>query len=232
VDEDTHEIKTIYQQDINTIIEKYKKGVMQQIFNQEIRFKDDNGSEYPDWRDMKLGEVGEIIGGGTPDTSIAEFWGGEINWFTPTEIKSKYIDKSIRTITEKGLKQSSAKILPKGSLLLSSRATVGDIGIALHECCTNQGFQSIVVNKNNENEFIYYWVINNKKAFLRKASGSTFLEINKTEISKLKLSCPSKKEQEKIATFLSSLDKKINLVNQQLQKNQSFKKGLLQQMFV
>lgn len=179
------------------LLEQYKKGCMQQIFSQTIRFKDDSGKAFPEWEISKLDNVGDINGGGTPDTGIPEYWNGSINWFTPTEIKSKYINKSIRTITELGLRNSSAKILPRGTLLLSSRATVGDIGIALNECSTNQGFQSIVVNERNINEYIYYWIVFNKQKFLSKASGSTFLEINKTEISKLKIKLPSKKNNKK-----------------------------------
>lgn len=214
------------------LLEQYKKGVMQKIFDREVRFKDDNGNDFADWQEKKLGVVGEIVAGGTPDTLISEYWGGNIQWLTPTEIKTKYIHKSIRTITEKGLKKSSAKLLPIGTLLLSTRATVGDIGIAMYECCTNQGFQSIVVNDNNINEFIYYWIVKNKNEFLKRANGSTFLEINKTEISKLKIFLPSKPEQKKIADFLSAIDDKINLVNQKLENTRTYKKGLLQQMFI
>jgi type I restriction enzyme S subunit len=197
-----------------------------------IRFRDDNGNDFPDWEEKRLGDAGEIIGGGTPDTTESSFWGGDINWFTPTEIKSKFIDKSIRTISVLGLKNSSAKILPKGTLLLTSRATIGDVGIAQNECTTNQGFQSIVVNEKNNNEYIYHWVVFNKNKLLRKASGSTFIEINKTEISNIQIPLPSLPEQNKIAAFLSSLDSKISSVSAQVAATQKFKKGLLQQMFV
>lgn len=196
-----------------------------------LRFKDNSGEDFSEWEEKAIGDIGDIVGGGTPDTTELKFWGGVINWFTPTEIKSKYIDKSTRTITEQGLKQSSAKILPKGTLLLSSRATVGDVGIALNECSTNQGFQSIIVDSNNNNEFVYYWIIKNRKEFLRKASGSTFLEINKTEVSKLKLLLPSKEEQNRIAEFLAAVDNKITLLEMQLEELKKYKKGLMQGLF-
>lgn len=215
-----------------TLLEQYKKGLMQQIFSREIRFKDDQGNLYPDWKEKKLGDVGEIIGGGTPETHIDRYWSGNIHWFTPTELKTKYVSSSKRQITKAGLLNSSAKLLPVGTILVSTRATVGDVTIALVECCTNQGFQSIIVNRQNVNEFLYYWLILNKHQLLRKASGSTFLEINKTEISKLKIHLPSIPEQTKIATFLSAIDNKINHVNQQLKQTRQYKKGLLQQMFV
>ena len=122
---------------------------------------------------------------------------------TPTEIKSKYIKWSNRTITELGLKKSSAKVLPQGTLLLSSRATVGDVGIAVEECTTNQGFQSLIVNDNNSNEFFYNWIIMNKNEFIKRASGSTFLEISK------KPSVNSNKEK---VSILEDVDFELELI--------------------
>lgn len=219
--------------------EKYKKGVMQKIFPStgsgqapQIRFKNENGGIFPDWEEKKLGEIGEIVGGGTPDTTKHEYWDGIVYWLTPTEVKTKYISHSLRKISESGLKNSSAKLLPEGAVIFTSRATVGDVGISEVEITTNQGFQSIIVNKSNSNEFLYYWIKNNKREFLRKASGSTFLEISKAEMLKIKGIFPIKDEQEKIAEFLTVLDNKINLITNQLQQARLFKKSLLQRMFV
>ena len=214
------------------LLAQYKKGVMQQIFSQELRFKDDDKSEFPAWEMAKLSEIAQIVGGGTPDTSVTEYWQGEIQWFTPTELKTKYIGKSVRAITQNGLSNSSAKKLPAGTLLFSSRATVGEISIALNECTTNQGFQSFIVNEFNNNEFIYYWILNNKNSFIEKASGSTFLEISKKEIEKLTIKRPSYSEQTKIANFLSAIDDKITHAQTQLAAVKQYKQGLLQQMFV
>jgi len=214
------------------LLGEYKKGLMQKIFSQAIRFKADDGSDFPDWEEKRLEDVAEIVGGGTPPTAVEKYWNGNIQWFTPTEIKSKYIVNSKRTITQVGLDTSSAKLLPKGTLLFSSRATVGEVGIAVQECTTNQGFQSFIVNKNNDSEFLYNWIIKNKKEFIRRASGSTFLEIGKSEIKKIKLHIPALPEQTKIANFLSSVDNKIEQVGKQLDESKQFKKALLQQMFV
>jgi len=214
------------------LLQAYKKGMMQKLFSQELRFKDPQGYDFPDWEEKRLGEVAEFVGGGTPETGKPEYWGGEIQWFTPTEIKQKYLSGSKRTITKLGLQKSSAKLLPVGALLLSTRATVGDIGIATKECTTNQGFQSLIVNSENINEFWYYWILENKKTLLRRSSGSTFLEISKTEIAKIKADKPSLSEQQKIADFLSSIDRKIDLVSSELDHAKTFKKGLLQQMFI
>jgi type I restriction enzyme S subunit len=183
-----------------------------------------------EWEVVRLGDVGNIVGGGTPDTTKKEYWNGNIFWFTPTEIKEKYINKSIRTISKKGLKHSSAKLLPKYTLLLTTRATIGDVGIALNECTTNQGFQSIIVNKDNSYMFIYFWILNNKKEFIKRASGSTFLEINKKEVEKIKIPLPPLKEQQKIAKILTTWDSAISKQEELIKEKEKLKKGLMQKL--
>ena len=214
------------------LLESYKKGVMQKIFSQEIRFKDEDGKDFPEWKNSTLGEECEINGGGTPDSTNENYWGNEIYWFTPTEIKVKYLKRSKRMITRDGLNNSSAKLLPKGSLLLTTRATIGDVAFCTNECSTNQGFQSFLPTSKPNLDFLYQWIKCNKKELIKKSSGSTFLEISKKEIQKITIKLPIINEQNKIASFLSSIDKKIELVDFQLERNKEFKKGLLQQMFV
>ena len=214
------------------LLEQYKKGVMQQIFSQEIRFKNEEGKEFPAWEEKRLGEIGDFIGGGTPDTQNSEYWNGDILWFTPTEVKEGILTTSKRKITEQGLRNSSAKLLPAGALLITTRATIGDIGIAKFPCTTNQGFQSLVVNKNQVNIFWYFWFLCNKNELIRLCSGSTFPEIGKNKIIQIAASVPTQPEQQKIAAFLTTIDRQINLASQQLNRMQTFKKGLLQQMFV
>ena len=144
-----------------------------------------------DWKETKIKNIAEVVGGGTPKTEIDSYWNGDIKWYTPSEIgKTKYIKDSERHITEDGLKNSSAKLLPKNTILLSSRATVGEISITLTECSTNQGFQSLIPKNNVDTEFIYYLISNIKNEFLRRSSGSTFLEISKNEIKKIKINIP------------------------------------------
>ena len=197
----------------------------------KLRFKNEEGKDYPDWEEKALEDVAEIVGGGTPDTSKPQNWGGEIQWFTPTELKKKYVSRSNRTITEEGLKTSSAKLLPEGALLLSTRATVGDISIALQQCTTNQGFQSLIVKEGNFNEFVYYWLLNNKKVLLEKAKGSTFLEIGKSEVRKILIEMPSLEEQKKIASFLMAIDDKIENLEKELEELKAYKKGVMQAIF-
>jgi type I restriction enzyme, S subunit len=211
---------------------RHKTGMMQRLFDQSLRFTRDDGSAFPDWEAKRLAQIATVVGGGTPDTFVESYWGGNVPWFTPTEIKSKYLDSSARMLTLDGLKNSSAKLLPVGALLLSTRANVGDVGIARRECTTNQGFQSLVMKEKNINEFWYQWILHHKNSFVRWAAGSTFLEINKTEVSKIKADAPHPDEQRKIADALSALDDKIAAVSDQVKHTQAFKKGLLQQMFV
>ncbi|WP_405315615.1 restriction endonuclease subunit S [Methanobrevibacter sp.] len=207
----------------------FKKYLMQQIFAQKLRF-----NEFDDeWKTVKLSNVAEIVGGGTPNTEVEEYWNGGIKWFTPSEIgKTKYISESDRYISEEGLKNSSAKLLPKNTILLSSRATVGEISIALTECSTNQGFQSLITKNTVDNEFIYYLISTLKNEFLRRSSGSTFLEISKNEIKKIKINIPSLSEQKRISSLFSSIDNKIDLLKIEHEKCFCFKKSLLQQMFI
>lgn len=192
----------------------------------KLRFK-----EFTDeWVTCTINSVAEVISGGTPDTTNSNYWDGSINWFTPSEVgKSKYISNSKRKITQLGLQKSSAKLLPVGTILLSSRATVGESSIlSNNEACTNQGFQSLIPHKNINNEFLYYLIYKYKKSLLKQAFGSTFLEISKNNVEKIKINIPTAmKEQVKLSTFLSLLDRKIELQTKKIEVLKLFKKGLL-----
>ncbi len=214
------------------LLSQYKQGMMQKLFSQQIRFKADDGTEFGEWKSTTLGKVAEIIGGGTPSTDNEEYWNGNVIWLTPSEINKKFISESKRTISELGVQKSSAKKLPVGTILFTSRATIGEVSIATQEVTTNQGFQSFLTNSNTFNEFLYYWIIQNKKKFIERASGSTFLEISKSKIQPMEILLPCLNEQAKIANFLSAIDQKIEVVAQQIEQAKTWKKGLLQQMFV
>lgn len=200
-----------------------KKGLMRELLSGKTRL---NGFT-KDWFSTTLERVGNIIGGGTPDTTKNEYWGDEIEWFTPTEIKEKYVCSSQRKISNLGLSNSSASLLPEGTLLLTSRATIGDIGIATKRCATNQGFQSIVVNENNSNEFLYYWLLSNRHELIRRSNGSTFSEISGTEVRKIKIRMPDKGEQSAIANILTTADKEIQTLEHKLKILKEQKRYLL-----
>ena len=192
-----------------------------------LRFPEFEG----EWEKKTLGEVAKIIGGGTPDTTIEEYWNGGIQWFTPTEIKSNYVSKSERTITELGLSKSSAKLLPAGTILLTTRATIGEVALATEECTTNQGFQSLVVKNGVNRVFIANWIKQNKKELIKRANGSTFAEIGKSEIEKIPILLPTALEQNKIASFLSLLDERITTQNKIIEELESLIKGLTNRLF-
>ena len=173
------------------------------------------------WEIYKLSDIGEIVGGGTPSTKREDYYNGEISWITPRDLSnynSMYISKGERSITLSGLKNSSAKLLPKGTILLTSRAPIGYLVIAENEMCTNQGFKSIIVNeKMADNKFVYYLIKSNIPILIQNASGSTFLEISGSVVKNLKFNFPPLKEQIAIASILSALDDKIE-INLQMNK--------------
>ena len=174
------------------------------------------------WTQTTIGKIAKVVSGGMPETEKAEYWNGNIQWFTPSEVgQTKYIEKSERTISVNGLNKSSAKLLPIGTLLLSTRATVGECYIALNECTTNQGFQSLVASNKVNNEFLYYLIATKKRHFVKYACGSTFLEISNKEVVKTKIFVSQQKEQEKIASFLSKIDRRIEAQSKIINKLES-----------
>ncbi len=180
-----------------------------------------------DWQKVRLGDIAEIIGGGTPSTQITSFWNGSINWFTPTEIGiTKYVYKSQRTITPLGLKKSSAKLLPIGTILLTSRASIGDCAILKVVATTNQGFQSLIPLEKINNEFLYYLMLTLKNKLLKLASGSTFLEVSPNKIKNLLIPLPPLNEQIAIANILSGLDRYLCSLDALILKKEGVKKAL------
>ncbi len=197
-----------------------KQGAMQELL-----------SPKEGWEVKKLGDVADIVGGGTPSTFINSYWDGTINWFTPTEIGfKKYVTESSRKITIEGLQNCSAKILPMGTILLTSRAGIGDLGILKEEGCTNQGFQSLVPKEGINTEFLYYLMITLKKVLVQNASGSTFLEISPNRVKQIQISCPNTAEQIRIALILTEIDNEIESLEKKLSKYKVLKQGLMQNL--
>ncbi|WP_237792703.1 restriction endonuclease subunit S [Staphylococcus argenteus] len=216
------------------LLQQQKKAYMQKIFSQELRFKDENGNDYPDWEEKLLGEVAEIIGGGTPSTKNKLYWNGEINWFSPIEIGNKtYVYSSQKKITEEGLRKSSAKILPVGTILFTSRAGIGKTAILAKESTTNQGFQSIVPRKGVLDSYYVYTISNILKILAEKVgAGSTFSEISKKQMEQLNLNIPMIKEQKNISKFFSKFDNLIEIQERKLEFLKQRKQSLLQKTFV
>lgn len=189
-----------------------------------------------EWKEVKIDSIAKVVGGGTPKTSRPEFWNGNIPWLTPRDLtgySKVYILKGERSITEEGLKGSSAKLLPAGSVLLSSRAPIGYIAIAENEICTNQGFKSLVVKKDKANNlFIYYWLKSNVDYLKSNGTGTTFSEISGSVLKELDILLPPLPEQKAIAEVLSSLDDKIDLLNRQNKTLEEMAETLFRQWFI
>lgn len=185
-----------------------------------------------DWSVKNIGSLAKVVGGGTPRTFNGEFWNGDINWFTPTEIGlKKYSHESVRKITKKGLENSSANLLPIGTVLLTTRAGIGDVSILMTESTTNQGFQSLIANESVSGEFLYYLVSTLKNVLLQNASGSTFLEISPSKLRAIKVTIPpTKSEQTAIATALSDADALISSLEKLIAKKRNIKQGAMQQL--
>ena len=218
----------------HTQLQQYKKGVMQQLFSGELRFKDENGDDYADWEEKKLGEIAKYYDGTHQTPNYVEsgipFYSVEhvtANQFS----KSKYISKEVFEKENKRVK------LEKGDILMTR---IGDIGTSrLIDWDVNASFYvSLALIKQNENynsSFLNQYISSvyfQKELWANTIHVAFPKKINLGEIGKCKIILPCLKEQQKIATFLSSIDVKIERINQQINKMQSFKKGLLQQLFV
>ena len=204
---------------------------MEKQLKPAIRFK---GFTDP-WEQRKLGEVADIVGGGTPSTENPEYWDGDIDWYAPAEIADQiYVHTSQRKITEQGYDNSSAKLLPPGTVLFTSRAGIGKTAILARKGCTNQGFQSIVPHKDKlDSYFIFSRTEELKRYGEFVGAGSTFVEVSGKQMAAMDIMMPSTlQEQQTIGRFLSTLDNLITLHQRELEKLQKIKKAMLEKMFV
>ncbi len=186
------------------------------------------------WEQRKLGEVADIVGGGTPSTNISEYWDGNIDWYSPAEIADQiYVNSSLRKITERGFASCSAKLLPIGTVLFTSRAGIGKTAILSKGGCTNQGFQSIVPHTDKlDSYFIYSRTEELKRYGETFGAGSTFVEVSGKQMSDMPLMLPKMIEEQKmIGTYFEYLDHLITLHQRKLEKEKSLKKSLLSEMF-
>ncbi len=213
-----------------------KRRLLIDILSQKRKVPSSQKLINSEWSTATINEVATICGGGTPSTFTPSYWNGDIQWLTPTEINSKFVHKSKRSITEAGLNNSSAKLLPLGTILLTTRATLGACSINNFNgpVCTNQGFQSLIPNNTIVGEYLYYVIQSPdfQKEMKRKSSGSTFLEISPSNLKEIRIPLPSLEEQKIIADFFSLLDTKIELIEKRIETTKQLKQVLLQQMFV
>ncbi|MCS8590477.1 restriction endonuclease subunit S [Lactiplantibacillus plantarum] len=194
----------------------------------KVRFK---GFSDP-WEQRKLGELGKIQGGGTPDSGIAEYWDGNVNWFTPTEVSNNgYLESSNRKITSLGLKKSSARLMPASTVLITSRAGVGRMGILKYPASTNQGFQSLILNSETDEYFIYSMQPIISKLANRLASGSTFTEISGKQMEKIEIMIPTIGEQNRISSLMKCINNLIAANEDKLEQLKTLKKLMMQKIF-
>ena len=226
---------TLHQRKLNKL-ENLKKAYLEELFadgNQckpKRRFKDFKD----DWEQRKLGEIATVTGGGTPSTNISEYWNGDIDWYSPVEIgENRYVSGSIRKITKLGLEKSSAKILPVGTVLFTSRAGIGNTAILQVEGCTNQGFQSITPNLNELDTYFLYTMTPKLKRYGEiTGAGSTFVEVSGKQMEQMNLMVPSLEEQKRVSELFKTMDDAITLHQRKLQKLMKLKEAYLEEMFV
>ena len=212
-----------------------KKSMLEKMFPKngakvpEIRF----AGYTDDWEQRKLGDVADICGGGTPSSSISEYWDGDIDWYAPAEIGEQiFLEGSQRKITKPGLEKSSAKMLPEGTVLFTSRAGIGNTAILRKTGCTNQGFQSIIPHENElDSYFIFSRTSELKKYGETMGAGSTFVEVSGKQMENMDMRIPSLPEQKKIGKLFQQLDNTITLHQRKLEKLQMIKKSMLEKMF-
>lgn len=206
-----------------------KQGAMQALLTGQERLLEFNG----EWEVKRLDMLADIRSGGTPATGQPDFWNGEVPWCTPTDITAlgghKYLRKTARKITAKGLQASSAELIPAGSVVMTSRATIGECALNLVPVTTNQGFKNFVPFDDTDAEFLYYLLLMQTDGFISLCGGSTFLEISKKQLAAYQVSLPpSKDEQTAIATVLSDMDAEIDALEARLAKTRALKAGMMQ----
>lgn len=208
------------------LLEQYKKGVMQQLFSQKLRFKDENGNEYADWEEKRLEEVSTVNMGQSPDSKS----------YNEDSIGLLLIqgnaDINGRITSPRQYTSQPTKICEIGDIILTVRAPVGSVSKSIHNACIGRGVCAIRSNSNSIQEYLFQFLLNFEEKWGQLEQGSTFTAVGGKDVKTLKINTPHLNEQQKIASFLSSIDAKIESVNDQITQTQTFKKGLLQKMFV
>jgi len=190
----------------------------------------DNG-----WREYSIGEIADVVGGGTPSTKVPENFDGDIPWLTPKDLSGphdRFIERGARNLSQQGLDSSSAKLLPAGSVLLSTRAPIGYVALAKNPISTNQGFRSMKVKEGFSAEYLFYWLTANTDELERHASGTTFRELSGSSLKGIRLHLPPLDEQRRIAHILGTLDDKIELNRRMSETLEAMAQALFKSWFV
>jgi len=211
----------------------FREGLMQNLFSQRLRFKKGIGEKYPGWEEKKLSNLyckGKA--GGTPKSTETKYYNGNIPFLSIADMTSqgKYISSTEKMITEEGLSNSSAWIIPENSLLYSIYASVGFVAINKIPMSTSQAIFGIILKNDINIEYVYYFLLDYKKHIHRLIETGTQGNLNSKIVNDIIINLPSIREQEKISYFLKEIDNKFDKITIELVKMKEFKKGLLQQM--
>ena len=182
---------------------------------------------------VRLGDVCTVVSGSTPRTNVPEYWDGDVKWITPAELSedSFYITDTVRHISETGKEKTGLSYMPKGTVLLSSRAPIGKTAIADCELCCNQGFKNLICSDSIYNEYLYFFLKGNTEYLNSLGRGATFKEISKSIVEDIQIPLPSIKQQKAIAEQLKKVDNLIALRKQQLAKLDELVKARFVEMF-
>ena len=208
-----------------------KQAAMQQLLTGQTRLP----GFHEQWEVQRLDALADIRSGGTPSTGEPRFWDGDVPWCTPTDITTlnghKYLGETARMITQLGLKASSAEMIPAHSVVMTSRATIGECAINAVPVSTNQGFKNFVPFATTDVDFLYYLLVTQKQGFVSLCGGSTFLEIGKTQLTAYEVRLPrTKAEQTGIAAVLSDMDAELTALEQRRAKTRALKQGMMQEL--
>ena len=219
-----------------TAWQERKKGVMQKIFNREVRFKADDGSEFPEWEERRIDLFSNCYAGATPSTKVAEYWNnGSIPWMSSGEVNNREIYETEKKISELGYEKSSTKMIKPNTVVIALAGqgkTRGMVAITRISVCTNQSLCAIETNDMVDDDYLYQYLITQYDNLRRISSGDgTRGGLNLQLVGEYKVFLPVLSEQKKIAECLSLLDDVINQIDTELLAWKEFKKGLLQQMF-
>jgi len=187
------------------------------------------------WRMVPLGELGDITGGSTPSTKVPAYWDGDIPWLTPSDVTkcdALQIAETSRQLTAAGLASCAAKLLPPGTVLMTSRATIGEAVINTVPMATNQGFINVACNKDLVcREFLVYWIKQNKRVFEERSSGATFNEISRSNFKTILIALPPLIEQQSITSILQTVQDTIQTRRHELALERERKAALMQHVF-
>ena len=217
-------------------LEERKKGLLQKVFSQEIRFKTDDGSEFPEWEEKTIGDIADCIAGATPNTKVSDYWeNGTIPWMSSGEVNKETITETERRISQIGYDKTSTKIVPPNTVVMALAGqgkTRGMVAITRIPLCTNQSLASLVAKKEFCPDYLYQYLITQYSNLRSISSGDdTRGGLNLKLVGAYPVRLPCIFEQRKIAGLFTVIDSQISLERERLKTMQEIKKGLLQQMF-